>query len=179
MPQPAPLRDPKRGKPHLVQGLVELLDILDIRDAHAAEVGSYAGESARIMLNTGRVTHITCIDTWAGKFAEVEPHFDALAAEHPGRVRKVKAASPAAANLFEDGTFDLLYVDADHAYDAVKADLLAWWPKVRDGGVVAGHDYIWKFKGVIKAVWELWWKPDIVTRDGSWALTKRPPRIGG
>ncbi len=46
-----------------------------------------------------------------------------------------------AAATFPREHFDFVYIDADHSYEAVKADIEAWWPKVRMGGVLAGHDY--------------------------------------
>jgi len=36
---------------------------------------------------------------------------------------------------------DFVYIDADHSYKSVKEDINAWAPKVREGGIVAGHDY--------------------------------------
>jgi hypothetical protein len=46
-----------------------------------------------------------------------------------------------AAKQFEDGYFDFVYIDASHTYEAVVADLEAWYPKIRKGGMIAGHDY--------------------------------------
>ena len=34
-----------------------------------------------------------------------------------------------------------VYIDALHDYDSVKADIAAWWPQVKPGGVLAGHDF--------------------------------------
>jgi glycosyltransferase involved in cell wall biosynthesis len=34
------------------------------------------------------------------------------------------------------------YIDADHRYESVVSDIQAWWPKVRPGGILSGHDYI-------------------------------------
>ena len=45
------------------------------------------------------------------------------------------------AEQVEDGYFDYVYVDARHDYKGVTDDLLAWWSKVRVGGIFAGHDY--------------------------------------
>ena len=78
----------------------------------------------------------------------------------------------------------MVYIDADHSYEAVKADIDAWMPHVRDGGILAGHDYGGKmFPGVTRAVqqrfadrtlfgWQLniegniWWvKIDRATED--------------
>jgi hypothetical protein len=46
----------------------------------------------------------------------------------------------------------LLYLDAGHSYQAVMADLVAWYDKVQDGGIIAGHDYVNPAYGVKQAV---------------------------
>ena len=43
---------------------------------------------------------------------------------------------------FPDAYFDFVYLDARHDYKGVAADIAAYWPKVRPGGVFAGHDYV-------------------------------------
>jgi predicted O-methyltransferase YrrM len=43
---------------------------------------------------------------------------------------------------FEDETFDLVYIDADHVYESVSQDIADWYPKVKAGGYLCGHDYI-------------------------------------
>lgn len=55
------------------------------------------------------------------------------------RLPSLAAASafPARARLF-----DFVYLDADHSYEAVAADIAAWLPLVRPGGIIAGHDYV-------------------------------------
>jgi len=52
-----------------------------------------------------------------------------------------RSTSVAAAETFKDGTLDLVYIDADHKWWSVVQDLAAWWPKVRPGGVMLGHDF--------------------------------------
>lgn len=44
--------------------------------------------------------------------------------------------------LESDGHFDVVYVDARHNYKGAMEDMVKWWPKVRKGGVLAGHDYM-------------------------------------
>ena len=54
--------------------------------------------------------------------------------------------------------FDVVYIDAGHDYDSVKADIGAWLPKVRKGGIICGDDYISGWDGVIRAVDEAFGK---------------------
>ncbi len=46
-----------------------------------------------------------------------------------------------AAKLVDERSFCLVFIDADHTYQAVKDDIAAWMPKVKVGGVLCGHDY--------------------------------------
>lgn len=61
--------------------------------------------------------------------------------------------STRAAGLFADGSVHMAFVDAAHEYEAVKADIAAWWPKIKPGGMLAGHDF-YVFDGVAQAVME-------------------------
>ena len=53
----------------------------------------------------------------------------------------VVAESVEAAAQFLDASLDFVFLDADHSREGVAADLEAWWPKIRPGGLVAGHDW--------------------------------------
>lgn len=58
------------------------------------------------------------------------------------------------ADHVNDNSIDLLYIDADHSYEGVMKDLDAWYPKVKSGGVVAGHDFLNLSYGVNRAAKE-------------------------
>lgn len=45
-------------------------------------------------------------------------------------------------NNFSDKYFDFVYIDATHLYESVKADLNMFLPKLKNGGIIGGHDYI-------------------------------------
>tara|TARA_R110001592_G_scaffold238122_1_gene497442 strand:+ start:79 stop:651 length:573 start_codon:yes stop_codon:yes gene_type:complete len=45
------------------------------------------------------------------------------------------------ASQFADNSIDFVYLDADHKYEPVKEEIEAWFPKVKQGGILAGHDY--------------------------------------
>lgn len=153
------------------RGLRELIAYTNVRDATLVEVGSYAGESARIFAASGRFKAIHCVDPWSRPdAATAEKIFDET---KPRIVKKHKMTSLEAAPLFEDGSLHIVYLDGDHSLTAVRADIKAWLPKVRPGGWITGHDYFWRFTGVLRGVYELLGKPHIVTRDSSWGVRVR------
>jgi hypothetical protein len=53
-----------------------------------------------------------------------------------------------------DESLDCLYIDCCHEYGCVKNDLAAWYPKVKKGGIVAGHDVKNPMYGVERAVYK-------------------------
>lgn len=54
----------------------------------------------------------------------------------------IRDLSVEASALFADRSLDFVYLDANHSREAVKADLKAWAPKVKSGGLLCGHDYL-------------------------------------
>ena len=57
-------------------------------------------------------------------------------------VKIIKGYSDEFVNFFEDNFFDFIYIDANHSYEAVKNDINKWFPKIKKGGLFAGHDYL-------------------------------------
>jgi len=68
-------------------------------------------------------------------------------------INVIKGCSWEVADNFLDCSLDYVFIDADHQYESVKKDILAWLPKIKPGGIIAGHDYVSDF-GVDKAVQE-------------------------
>jgi glycosyltransferase involved in cell wall biosynthesis len=67
-------------------------------------------------------------------------------------ITPIKGASLDVVNQFEDESIDFIFIDASHDYDNVLADITAWYPKLKPGGLIAGDDYAPCWGGVIKAV---------------------------
>ncbi len=67
----------------------------------------------------------------------------------------LREASLTASTKCTDGYFDFVFIDAIHTYEHCKEDILAWMPKIRPGGMIAGDDYIPEHDTVSKAVNEL------------------------
>lgn len=158
-----------------------LLDLLPF-GATVAELGVFSGDGTRQFLASPKVARIYCVDAWVGGYdesdqasqadmGEAERAFDSLLTDP--RVVKVKAKTiEAAANIPNE--LDLVYLDSDHRYEAVKADLLAWVCKAKLGGLVAGHDYADPaHPGVRQAVNEVIGEPDAVLRDTSWVWRRK------
>jgi len=62
--------------------------------------------------------------------------------------------SVTASKLFNDGFLDFIFLDSSHEYDETKESIKAWYPKLKDGGIFAGHDYF-EYPTVMLAVDEL------------------------
>jgi hypothetical protein len=78
---------------------------------------------------------------------------------------------------FPDNYFDFVYIDGCHLYDCVKADLEGYFPKLKESGLMCGHDYLNQSNfGVIKAVNEFIESYSFnwigLGLDGDWALNK-------
>jgi len=69
-------------------------------------------------------------------------------------VEFLRGPSTAMAQYVKDASLDLVYIDACHSYDCVRADIEAWRPKVKPGGVMAFHDVLSMEYGVSHAVYE-------------------------
>lgn len=134
--------------------------------ARVVEVGCWLGRSTTYVGRLCRTlgAELTCVDTWAGSSdrfdaayraqlaardveAEFRAHLEALGAT-PTVVRR---PSVDAAASFDEGSLDLVFLDASHDEAAVGADLRAWWPRLRAGGVLAGHDFGDRHPGVVSA----------------------------
>lgn len=136
-----------------------------------AEIGVHEGEFSRRILDTVEPEQLHLIDPWMqgeGLFGKQAARGQATMDERyeevkglvaqeltADRVRIHRNLSNEIVDDFEDSYFDWIYVDGNHLYEYVKQDLELYYPKVKDGGYIAGDDYgipgYWD-NGVKKAV---------------------------
>jgi hypothetical protein len=122
-----------------------------------AEIGVQSGYFSEVILDTWRGGRLFSIDPWqafpASEYVDIsnvsQEQHDQLNRQTVARLARfgprsciLRMTSAAAAPRFEDGRLDFVYLDAQHHYEAVREDLRLWAPKVRRGGVLAGHDYL-------------------------------------
>ena len=80
-------------------------------------------------------------------------NFEAVGIET--RCHLLTMPSPHAAKVFADNSLAAVFIDGDHDYEPAKADIRAWWSKVKPGGYLCGHYYCRMFPGVVRAVTEM------------------------
>jgi hypothetical protein len=144
------------------------------------EIGCYAGESADIFLSSGKIAKYYAVDPWVNGYdkndgassselglAEIE--FDKVVAKYPNvNIIKLKDFSEAAASKVTE-LVDFVYIDANHLYDAVKTDITIWREKIKPNGMIGGHDYGNRHRGVKQAVDEFYTTKKTY-RDTSWMV---------
>jgi len=131
------------------------------------EVGCKEGRTTGFILKSIPDAEVWAIDPWApvGNDAEdyeawdydqIQRAFYKNVEGHNGRLEILQMLSLEAAAALEkqdpERKFDLVFIDAAHDQANVEADIDAWWPLVKPGGYLAGHDYQHKFPGVHRAV---------------------------
>ena len=139
-----------------------------------AEVGVWKGQCSAALLS--RLLNLTLymVDRWS-VYSEQEKARDPIslqvrraqqafasadirarrAVQRYGRRAKIlKMSSAEAVCLFEDATFDFVFIDGDHSYEGVRDDIERWLAKVKPGGWLCGHDYTraGKRPGITRAV---------------------------
>lgn len=149
------------------------------------ELGAYKGKSTSFivteMINRNRDIQFYTVDTFQGDSGstdskEIEAYkqvdtskmldeFIENTKHLPEKLNVLINNSDLCAKMFEDNSVDTIFIDAGHSYEAVLADLKAWYPKMKNGSTMAGHDYN-SWEGVKKAVLEFFGKkPDKVEND--------------
>ena len=88
-------------------------------------------------------------------------------------VNIVRSISWEAADLYPDNSIDFVFVDACHDYDSVSKDIFAWYPKVKVGGIIAGHDIeAADVKRAVREYFGLINKTPYMEDDCCWAVKK-------
>lgn len=141
------------------------------------ELGSFYGRSTRALCDNA-IGHVWAVDLWetdiSGGMVPGDTIFEAFKnnmADAPPVLTVVRMSTVDAYHKyfipsFGYQSFDMVFIDADHTYEAVKQDIMLYANLIKPGGLVTGHDLNWD--GVRQAVDELlpgyknleylWWR---------------------
>lgn len=162
-----------------------LLDDLPTdRPSTVVEVGTCHGKSAAYFaveaIHRGIPVTLHCVDNFTWSPVPVDDLKAACRrnlAPLGDRVVIHPTDSTTAALTFGRDSVDAVWIDADHGYRAVKADIAAWWPRLRPGGIMGGDDFYmdgvalavkesggyelmpgWRNESHYSGKWESWWR---------------------
>jgi predicted O-methyltransferase YrrM len=147
---------------HFMEAYRRLVETLPKdRPSSWVEIGSFQGRSLAwlgvTILNRRLATTLHAVDSFEAwpdvpQGADLRAIFEHNIAPISSIVHLWPMRSTEAAVNFSDESVDVVFVDGDHRYEAVKADILAWWPKLRRGGFMGGDDFM--MRPVMRAVCE-------------------------
>lgn len=114
-----------------------------------AEIGVNKGHNAAYICNVVKPKILYLIDPWSNFFdpgsGDVigEAHYIATTAllSSFACCKFIRDLSYNAVKIVPDGVLDFAYIDSDHTYNAVCQEILQWYPKIKKGGILAGHDF--------------------------------------
>eukprot|EP00930_Biecheleria_cincta_P044115 TRINITY_DN30271_c0_g2_i1.p1 TRINITY_DN30271_c0_g2~~TRINITY_DN30271_c0_g2_i1.p1 ORF type:complete len:448 (-),score=65.69 TRINITY_DN30271_c0_g2_i1:9-1301(-) len=140
---------------HVLSKLVEQLlenRSPDSEPLRILEVGVNNGITSQFLLSKFEAIRLDGVDPWIERDAIYKDAQNRLES-FGDRVRLWRLPSAEAARHFDPATFDLVFIDGDHAKDAVATDIQSWRSRVRPGGLLAGHDlFNPAFEGVLEAL---------------------------
>jgi SAM-dependent methyltransferase len=132
-------------------------------NSHFVEVGCAYGQSAAFLIveiiNSNKNIKLDLIDPFFTDEIQLAPKTgDYVCSEFLENLKPVEGkyefkrkTSVEASNDYDDESLDFVFIDGSHEYKDIVDDLKAWIPKVKIGGILAGHDYTWS-DNVFKAV---------------------------
>lgn len=159
--------------------------VIRFDNAHFVEIGCWKGRSTSFMgveiINSGKNIVLDVVDTFQGSSEHGLVDTNSLKAEFLRNTEPVRPVignvhamrSVDASQLYANNSLDFVFIDAAHDYDSVVSDIISWYPKVRNGGVIGGDDFEPAWPGVVKAVEEIF-GPHKVAVYGKrhWGITK-------
>lgn len=160
-----------------LKGLLDLIRNKISTGSVICEVGCFRGISSELFALHAKKLY--CVDYWTpysweyddDNIRQAESEFDEMMKNYDNIV-KIKSKSLDASEMFKDNYLDCVYIDADHAEEFFREDMKAWIPKVKNGGIISGHDY-----GFVGDFIEDFCQgqPVEIFDDGSWCFIKSNP----
>lgn len=146
-----PRLDPKTERFIALHALLKANFFLEIK---GAEVGVRNGQTAKFLLDNNPYLFLYLIDSYP-PYQDIHDYLTSdlqesimkktlesfREFERAKRIEWFLVDSLVAAREIADDSLDFVFIDALHTTDAVLADCIGWYRKVRKGGILCGHDY--------------------------------------
>jgi len=144
-----------------------------------AEVGTGKGATAAYLFRNNPTLHLIEVAYYPDSSYKKGDYTSRAKETWRRRVRRYRhrmtvhtCPSREAVKMVRKGSLDFVFIDADHSYKECLHDIKKWFPKVRKGGLVCGHDFQDRFPGVEKAVREVFGTKFETTEDSVWYVWK-------
>jgi hypothetical protein len=145
-----------------------------VENSVGAEIGTWLGKNAHRIVALLKPKDLYLVDTWKTDdnsdgypCGDVEKKIVEDKFANNESVHIIQAKSEDACGMFGDNSLDWVYIDANHTKIEVMKDIAYWLPKVKNGGIIGGHDY--DTKEVKEAIGVLLNKFDNLEKDW-WAI---------
>lgn len=140
------------------------------------------------IINSGKNIQFDCVDTWLGSEEHTNPgssYFNSKLLDDDSWLYNIflENVRPVINNInivrsisweipvnYEDNSLDFVFIDASHDYESVTKDITNWFPKLKHGGLIGGHDY--QHPPVNNAVNDFFGSNNINIDGGSWLIYK-------
>lgn len=143
-------RDPKPPRAVVLSKLISRYGAI-----RGAELGVFRGDTFFYLLERHPGLVITGVDTWlpgdkdndqgARSYSTfpLESFYEGIVKDmqaYKNRATLIRKTTNDASENIPDGSLDFVFIDADHTYEGVKADINHWYSKIKPGGFISGHD---------------------------------------
>jgi predicted O-methyltransferase YrrM len=144
--QPSPIFVPKISRTKLAKTLFELNFKVGV------EIGVAAGEHAKILCENNPNLKLYCVDPWLRTSHADNPNHNGILLKWYGMALKtlepyncvfMREKSMSAISNFADYSLDFVFIDGNHNFINVAMDIANWERKVKAGGIIYGHDFVY------------------------------------
>jgi hypothetical protein len=132
--------------------MIRYIEKLQLKNLVGAEIGVAEGVNARSILERLDMKHLYLIDPFEQHISSYAMMLETLR-PFEKTITHIRMTSHEAATHIPNG-LDFVYIDGNHSYEFVRQDIHDYFPKVRDGGIIGGHDFSFRLPGVMRAVME-------------------------
>jgi predicted O-methyltransferase YrrM len=147
-----------------------------------AEIGIYLGRATSIFnveLSNNNIDYdYYAIDHFLGSVEHqsgLVPNYDTAKRNleiFSKKIHFIPKESVVASSDFDDCFFDFIYIDGSHDYNSVTKDIQAWFPKLKNGGIIAGDDYHETWPEVVLAVDNFFGSKNFSNIETQWLVVK-------